>query len=107
MKRKIEVLTPVTKALHKLGEDICDARRRRYITMALLAERAGINVLTLSKIEKGCTGVSIGGYASVLYVLGMIERLSSIADASYDLTGQMLMNEQLPKRVRIKRIRRP
>jgi hypothetical protein len=45
--------------------------------------------------------VSIGGYASVLFSLGMIERLRDIADASHDLTGQMLADERLPKRVRI------
>ena len=103
MKRKAKIPLPAASALRKLGEDICDARRRRNITMALLAERAGIHVLTLSKIEKGCDKVSIGGYASVLFVLGMIERLRDIADASHDLTGLMLMNEQLPKRVRTKK----
>ena len=100
--KKIMILTPVVNALHKLGEDIYDARRRRGITMALMAERAGINVITLSKIEKGYAGVSMGAYASVLYVLGMIERFRDIADAGHDLTGLMLANEQLPKRVRIK-----
>ena len=103
MKRKTKIITPVTSALNKLGSDIYDARRRRNITMALMAERAGINVITLSKIEKGSPCVSMGGYASVLFVLGMLDRLRDIADASHDLTGQMLMNEKLPKRVRIKR----
>jgi len=103
MKRKVKIAIPVTNALRKLGEDIYDARRRRNITMALMAERAGINVITLSKIEKGHSGVSVGGYASVLFVMGMIDRLRDIADASHDLTGQMLADERLPKRVRIKR----
>ena len=69
--------------------------------MALLAERAGINVITLSKIEKGHAGTSIGAYAATLFGLGMIERLRDIADGTHDLTGQMLANEQLPKRVRL------
>ena len=103
MKKNVKIISPVVSALRKLGEDICDARRRRNITMALLAERAGINVITLSKIEKGDPGTSMGGYASVLFSLGMIDRLRDIADASHDLTGQMLVNERLPKRVRIKR----
>ena len=102
MRHRARLLTPVVSALRKLGEDIYDARRRRIITMALLAERAGINVITLSKIEKGDPGVSIGGYASVLFSLGMIDRLRDIADASHDLTGHMLANERLPKRVRMK-----
>ncbi|MCL2806100.1 MAG: helix-turn-helix domain-containing protein [Treponema sp.] len=103
MKKNAIIISPVAGALKKLGEDIRDARRRRNITMALLAERAGINVITLSKIEKGDPGTSIGGYASVLFSMSMINRLRDIADASHDLTGQMLANERLPKRVRIKR----
>jgi DNA-binding XRE family transcriptional regulator len=101
MKQKTEIPLPASAALRKLGEDIRDARRRRRITMALMAERAGISVITLSKIEKGCAKASMGGYASVLYVLGMAGRLRDIADGSHDLTGQMLAAEQLPKRVRI------
>jgi len=101
-----KIFLPVAKALQKLGSDICDARRRRGITMELLAERAGINIITLSKIEKGNAGTSIGGYASVLFSLGMMDRFQDTADASHDLTGIMLANEQLPQRVRSKPTRR-
>ena len=104
MKKDVKIPSPAVNALNKLGEDIYDARRRRRITMSLMAERAGINVITLSKIEKGNAGVSIGAYASVLFVLGMIDRLRDIADAGFDLTGQMLVDECLPKRVRTKKI---
>lgn len=101
MKKKYKMVPPVSYALRKLGDDIRDARKRRNITMALLAERAGINVITLAKIEKGNANASMGGYASVLYSLGMIDRLQDIADASHDLIGQMLANERLPQRVRV------
>ena len=101
MGQKISILPPVASALRKLGGDIYDARRRRRITAALLAERAGISPITLFNIEKGDSGVSIGGYAAVLFSLGMIERLRDIADASHDLTGQMLADERLPQRVRM------
>jgi DNA-binding XRE family transcriptional regulator len=100
MRQKNKIPIPVSTALRKLGSDIRDARRRRRITMALLAQRAGITVITLSKIEKGHSGTTIGGYASVLFCLGMIERFRDIADGSHDLTGQMLADERLPKRVR-------
>jgi len=100
--KKVRVLIPVAHAVRKMGEDISEARRRRGITMALMAERAGINVITLSKIEKGNSGASMGAYASVLFSLGMIDRLRDIADASHDLTGLMIASEQLPKRVRNK-----
>ena len=93
------------KALDKLGEDIRDARKRRRITMALLAERARITTDTLKQIENGNPSTSIGGYASVLYSLGMTERLKDIADARHDLTGLMLEEENLPKRIRMSKNR--
>jgi len=103
MKQKYRIPLQVTDALLKLGEDIRNTRRRRRITMALLAGRAGINAITLGKIEKGHASTSIGAYASVLYELGMIKRLSDIADGRHDLTGRTLADERLPKRVRIRK----
>jgi len=101
MKKTLYLPFQAVNALKKLGEDIRDARKRRRITMALLAERARITVDTLKQIEKGNPSSSIGGYASVLYSLGMIERLQDIADARFDLTGLMLEEEKLPKRIRL------
>ena len=101
MKTQNTLPIPVLKALHKVGKDICDARRRRSITIQLMAERAGISRATVGKIEKGESTVSMGGYSSVLFVLGMTERLSDIADAAHDLTGRQLEEERLPRRVRI------
>jgi hypothetical protein len=90
---------PVQKALHKLGQDINDARRRRRIPMALMAERADIAKATLAKIEKGDPTVSMGGYASVLFVLGLTDRLKDLVDAQGDLVGRELETERLPKRI--------
>jgi len=101
MKRQNILPIPVLKALHTLGKDICDARRRRRITILLMAERAGISRATVGKIEKGDPTVSMGGYSSVLFVLGMTERLGDLADAVHDLTGRQLDEERLPRRVRI------
>jgi len=101
MKQTLYLPLQAVNALKKLGEDIRDARKRRRITMALLAERARITPDTLKQIEKGNPSTSIGGYASVLYSLGMIGRLQDIADARYDLTGLMLEEENLPKRIRL------
>ena len=49
---------PVTRTLRKLGHDIRDARRRRRIPVAILAQRASISRMTLNKVEKGKAGVS-------------------------------------------------
>lgn len=91
---------PVKRALNKLGQDMNDARRRRRIPMALLAERAGISRTTLTKVEKGDPSVALGNYASVLFVLGLSDRLAELADAGSDQTGRMLEEQNLPERVR-------
>ena len=91
---------PVKRALKKLGQDLCDARKRRRIPTQLTADRAGISRTTLSKIEKGDEGVSLGAYARVLFVLGMMNRLAEIADLKFDELGLGLEAEHLPKRIR-------
>ena len=91
---------PVRRALRKLGADIRDARRRRRIQTAVMAERALMSRMTLNKIEKGDPSVSLGMYATVLFVLGMTERLSELADPRHDGIGLSLEDELLPQRIR-------
>ncbi|MBK8840859.1 MAG: hypothetical protein IPO30_19915 [Hyphomonadaceae bacterium] len=90
----------VRRALLKLGGDISVARRRREITAQLMADRAFITRGTLRRIENGDAGVSMANYATVLFVLGMTERLAELADPGADPIGRDLAEEQLPKRVR-------
>lgn len=92
---------PVRRALKKLGNDLRNARKRRRIPMQLAADRASISRATLNKIEKGEEGVSIGAYARILFVLGMLERLVDLADVSSDKMGLGLDEDHLPKRIRI------
>jgi transcriptional regulator with XRE-family HTH domain len=91
---------PVRRALAKLGADIRDARRRRRIPTAVMAERAMIVRATLQKAEKGDPSVSMGTYATLLFVLGLTERLADLADARHDTTGLALEEERLPQRIR-------
>jgi transcriptional regulator with XRE-family HTH domain len=92
---------PVTRALRKLGHDIRDARRRRRIPVAILAERASLSRVTLNKIENGDSGVSLGNYATVLFSLGLIGRLAEVADPRHDQVGRELEEEHLPQRIRL------
>jgi hypothetical protein len=95
---------PVRRALTKLGADIRDARRRRRISTTVMAERAMIVGATLQKAEKGNPSVSMGTYATLLFRLGLTERLADVADARFDTTGLALAlaleEERLPKRIR-------
>jgi transcriptional regulator with XRE-family HTH domain len=65
-----------------------------------MAERAGIAVNTLTRIEQGSGGVSMAAWAQALFVLGFTEKLRNLADLSTDKTGLLLEDESLPKRVR-------
>lgn len=94
---------PVKRALKKLGQDLMEARKRRRIPMWLAAARASISRATLGKIEKGDEGVSLGAYAKVLFILGLVNKLAGLADPKIDELGLGLEAENLPKRIRIPR----
>lgn len=98
---------PARNALRKLGADIRDARLRRRLSTTLAGERAFLNRKTLRKIENGDAGVSMGAYASLLFVLGMTDRLGDLADARFDRVGLALEEERLPKRVRARKTEMP
>lgn len=94
----------VRRTLRKLGADIHDARRRRRLPMAVVAERAFTSRSTLQRIEAGDANVGIGIYASVLHALGLLEGVGEIADIAKDVVGQSLANAELPKRSRARHI---
>ena len=93
----------VRKALRKLGADIRDARRRRKLPMAVVAERAFTSRSTLQKIEAGNASVGMGIYAAVLQALGLLDGLAEVADISNDRVGQALASADLPKHTHQKR----
>ena len=59
--------------------------------------------MTLHKVEKGQPGVSAGTYATVLFALGMADRLADVADPRHDSVGLALDEERLPQRIRLSR----
>lgn len=91
---------PVKRVLAKLGADIKAARVRRRITTTLMAERAFVARSTLQKVEQGDPGVSLGVYATVLFILGLGERIADLADIGTDSVGLQLDEDRLPQRVR-------
>ena len=99
-RREAVMPIPVKRVLRKLGKDIRDARRRQRIPVAVMAERASVSRMTVSRVEKGEPGVSLGIYATVLFVLGMAEPLGDLADQQNDVVGRELEEERLPQRIR-------
>ena len=64
---------------------------------------ASISRMTLYNVENGDVSVSMGTYATILFVLGMIDRINTLADADEDALGRQLEEERLPKRIRLSR----
>ena len=93
----------VEESVIQLGSNLRSARLRRRLPQSVVADRAGISLNTLSKIENGDCGVSIGNIASVLNALGLSPLLSGLAAAQEDSAGLMLEERNLPQRVRSKK----
>ena len=87
------------KALVKLGGDIAVARKKRRISTVSMAERAFISRGTFYKLEKGDPSVSMGVYATVRSLLGLVEGLGYVADRGTDTLGLDLDEDRLPKKV--------
>lgn len=102
MKKTSIIPVSVGKALNTLGKNIKIARIKRRLTLELVAERAGISYLTVRNVEKGSATVSIGIYAKVLFVLGLLNNFYELVNPDKDEVGKILESENLPKRVRYK-----
>lgn len=79
------------------------ARKRRRLSMTVVAQRAFISRNTLTRVERGDAGVSIGIYTTVLFVLGLAHRLDQLADPVTDDVGLSLENSRLPIRTHTER----
>lgn len=95
----------VRRALTRFGSGISIARRKRRLTVAMMAERTGVARSTYLRLEKGDARVSLGAYAMVLFVLGFGDALGDLVDPGRDDQGLLLDAERLPKRVRPRKAR--
>ena len=95
--------TKLRRGLKKLGEDIGVARRKRRLTVAMMAERVGVARSTYLRAEKGDPKVAFGVYAMVLFVLGFGDAISDLIDPRKDDQGLLLDVERIPKRIRARK----
>ena len=95
------------RSLTKLGQDIAVARKKRNLTMAMMAERMGVAKSTYLRVERGDPTVSLGVYAMALFVLGFGDSLGDLIDPRRDDQGLLLDAERLPRRVRPRKLMRP
>ena len=78
-KKTVIVLPKMEALLRTFGENIRLARLRRNITAKLEAERAGISIATLQKIENGSPTVALGNYMQVLLTFGLERDILKVA----------------------------
>ncbi len=90
---KTILLPSIKKVLVSFGENIKLARLRRKFSAEQVAERADISRKTLWAVETGSSGVAIGTYAKVLFVLGLEKDLLKVAED--DALGRKLQDAEL------------
>ena len=94
---------PVQRAIKKFGMDMALARRRRRFSQQSMADRIGISVSSLKRLEKGDPTLSWVTIVRALYVIGELDKINELLDTSKDEIGLMLMDEQLPRRIHSKK----
>jgi transcriptional regulator with XRE-family HTH domain len=83
-----KALPPVARsALRQLGENIAIARARRKESQRAWAQRIGICVPTLIRLEHGDPSVSMAAYASALWLMGRVQSLGEIAAPANDVAA--------------------
>jgi len=84
----------------ELGESLKTWRRVYELKASQVAERAGISLGTLSKIENGDPSVSLSAFLEVARSVGLLESLAESLDPLNHDLGRARVTESLPKRVR-------
>lgn len=78
-------LPPQTqRSLEALGSHLAVARVRRKESLATRAQRVGVSIPTLVRMESGDPAVSIGIYATALWLIGRDGELARIASPEFD-----------------------
>jgi transcriptional regulator with XRE-family HTH domain len=90
--------------LKSLGERLRQARIARNEMQQLFAERLGVSRPTLSKMESGDPGVTIGLWVKALYLLDSGDELDQLLAAGENLF-EKYEQENTPKRKRVSRKR--
>ena len=65
-----------------------------------VAERAGVSLGTLHKIEKGDPSISTAAFLEVARSLGLLDKLVDSIDPLESDLGRARVSENLPKRIR-------
>lgn len=90
----------VERALRTAGANISSWRKLRGLTQAQVADRAGVSINTLRRLEDGDSGITFENLLRILRVLGVLEGFMSSLDPHESDIGRLRSDQQLPQRVR-------
>lgn len=74
----------VLSHLRLLGENLAIARKRRKEPLKSWAQRIGVSEPTLMRMEKGDPSVSMGVYATALWLIGRSQAVAELAAPEHD-----------------------
>ena len=88
MSKRSEALENMPSAvlanLRELGENLAVARKRRREPLRIWAQRIGVSEPTLMRMEKGDPSVSMGVYATALWLMDRAFALAELAAPEHD-----------------------
>jgi len=91
---------PAARTLRQLGRDLALARRKRDISTSDMAARLFVSRDTLWRMERGDPTVALGTLATAVFILGLHDRLASLAAPGSDELALSLDERRLPQRIR-------
>jgi transcriptional regulator with XRE-family HTH domain len=90
----------ILRATRQIGGNLTAWRKLQGLTASQVADRAGVSRTTLSKLEHGDSGVSLGVVLEVLRALGQLDAVVEATDPYESDLGRVRAGQELPQRVR-------
>lgn len=97
----------VGQAAQRISEDLKAWRKLRRLTQAQLADRSGVSLATVARLESGDGNVTLDNLLRILRALGIIDNLAKALDPYETDVGRMRSEEELPQRIRPARLTGP
>jgi transcriptional regulator with XRE-family HTH domain len=88
------------RAATELGEHVRAWRKLQGLTIQQLADRAGVNRTTITRLEQGSGPVRLDVFLNVASALGQLDNVVKAIDPYETPLGRARADEVLPQRVR-------
>ena len=93
--------------MREIAEHAATWRKLRGLTQVQVADRAGVSRDTVLRLEDGTGNISVEKLLRILRALGVMDGVAGSVDPYATDLGRLRADEQLPKRVRPKRLDMP